>query len=97
VPIGNGRPEPGFPQGRRRTAANLTGFPQFPGWNSNPLDAPDPEAANPALPAWVKFPTDPHAMTVPYDVEVLWVTDDRAMSTGTHGPLLTSSTLITGT
>jgi hypothetical protein len=77
TPIGNGRPEAGFPQGRRRTAANLAKFTQFPGWNSNAIDAPDPEASNPALPAWLKFQTDPHAMTIPYDVEVLWVPDDR--------------------
>jgi hypothetical protein len=77
TPIGNGRPEPGFPNGRRRTAANLTNFPQFPGFNSNPLDTPDPEAGNASLPAWLKFQTDPHAMTVPYDVEAIWVPDDR--------------------
>lgn len=43
----------------RRTAANLTGFPQFPGFVGGDL-------AN----------GDPHAMTVPYDVEALWVLDD---------------------
>jgi FtsP/CotA-like multicopper oxidase with cupredoxin domain len=54
----------GYP---RRTAANLTKFPQFPGFNPNPLTAPDPLGV---------FPTDPNAMTVPYDVEALWVLDD---------------------
>ena len=51
----------------RRTAANLAKFPQFPGFNSNPLHTPDPAGV---------FPTDPHAFTVPYDVEALWVLDD---------------------
>jgi FtsP/CotA-like multicopper oxidase with cupredoxin domain len=54
----------GYP---RRTAANLANFPQFPGFNGNPLTTPDPNGV---------FPTDPHAMTVPYDVEALWVIDD---------------------
>ncbi len=54
----------GYP---RRTAANLTNFPQFPGFNSTPLHSPDPAGV---------FPTDPHAFTVPYDVEALWVLDD---------------------
>jgi hypothetical protein len=39
VPIGRGLPEPGFPNGRRRCAANTSAFPQFPGFNSNPLTA----------------------------------------------------------
>ncbi len=77
TPIGNGRPEPGFPLGRRRTAANLAAFPQFGQDNFNLLTTPDPEANNPDLPAWLKFATDPHAHTVPYDVEALWVVDDR--------------------
>jgi hypothetical protein len=74
IPIGHCR------DGKRRIAANLaptaanpTGFPQFPGWNSNPRDAVDPWTGDPAL----KFLTDPHAQTVPYDVEALWVFDDR--------------------
>ncbi len=62
IPIGRCR------DGKFRTAANLTSFPQFPGFNPNPIDAPDPLG---------QFPTDPHAMTVPYDVEVFWVFDDR--------------------
>jgi hypothetical protein len=74
IPIGHCR------DGKRRiaahlapTAANPAGFPQFPGWNSNPRDATDPWTGNPAL----KFLTDPHAQSVPYDVEGLWVFDDR--------------------
>lgn len=71
IPIGCGR------DGKRRTAANLTEFPEFPDFNNSDLEAPDPEADNPALPAYLKFATDPHAMTVAYDVEALWVLDDR--------------------
>ncbi|GFO68816.1 hypothetical protein GMLC_23950 [Geomonas limicola] len=67
APIGHCR------DGKRRTAANLTDFPQFPGFNGNLLTAPDPWTGDPAL----TFATDPHAMTVPYDVEALWVLDDR--------------------
>ncbi len=63
----------------RRTAANVSKVllpggsivdrsAMFPGFNSNALTTPDPED---------QFPTDPHAMTVPYDLEVLWVPDDR--------------------
>lgn len=48
----------GYP---RRTAANLARFPQFPGFNNQPLTS-----------------GDPHAMTVPYDVEAAWVVDDRS-------------------
>lgn len=62
IPIGHCR------DGKRRIAANLAEYPQFPGFNSNPIDAPDPLG---------QYPTDPHAMTVPYDVEALWVLDDR--------------------
>ncbi|MEH7238180.1 multicopper oxidase domain-containing protein [Bacillus sp. JJ1562] len=46
----------GYP---RRTAANLSEFPEFPGFNSSDIEL-----------------GDPHAMTVPYDVEALWVIDD---------------------
>jgi hypothetical protein len=46
----------GYP---RRTAASLANFPQFPGFNAQPLES-----------------MDPHAHTVPYDVEALWVLDD---------------------
>ena len=82
VPIGNGRPEPGFPLGRRRIAAYLNpafnpAFAVFGQDNFNAVDSPDPLAADPTLPAWMKFATDPHACTIPYDVEGLWVLDDR--------------------
>ena len=46
----------GYP---RRTAANLTNYPKFPGFVGGTLES-----------------GDPHAMTVPYDVEALWVIDD---------------------
>jgi hypothetical protein len=63
VPIGAGR------DGKRRTAANLRGTPlESIQDNFNPLDSPDPAG---------QFPTDPHAFTVAYDVEALWVLDDR--------------------
>jgi len=67
IPIGHCR------DGKRRTAANLTAFPQFPDFNSNLLTASDPWSGDNRL----KFQTDPHAMTVAYDVEALWVLDDR--------------------
>lgn len=53
---GDGKNVGGYP---RRTAANTARFPQFPGFNSNPIES-----------------GDPHAYTVPYDVEALWVLDD---------------------
>jgi FtsP/CotA-like multicopper oxidase with cupredoxin domain len=69
VPIGHCR------DGKRRTAANLSptaanpaGFPQFPDFNNSLLTDPDPLG---------QYSTDPHAMTVAYDVEALWVLDDR--------------------
>lgn len=71
IPIGHCR------DGKRRTAANLTGFPQFPNFVGGDIRDPDPEAANPNLPASLKFLSNPHAMTVSYDVEALWVFDDR--------------------
>ncbi|MEH7493704.1 multicopper oxidase domain-containing protein [Neobacillus niacini] len=46
----------GYP---RRTAANLTQFPEFPGFVGGDI-----------------LSGDPHAMTVPYDVEAIWVIDD---------------------
>jgi len=78
IPIGQCRDR------KYRIAANVTNFPQFPGFNSNPLTALDPERDNPDLPEWLKFKTDPHAMTVPYDVEVLWVVDDRDSTWSEH-------------
>jgi hypothetical protein len=91
TPIGNGRPEPGFPLGRRRTAANLNpainpAFAKFGQTNFNPLTTPDPEANNPNLPSWLKFATDPHAHTVHYDVEALWVLDDRDINWSNLAP-----------
>jgi hypothetical protein len=71
IPIGHCR------DGKRRTAANLTGFPQFPNFVGGDIRDPDPEANNPNLPASLKFLSNPHAMTVAYDVEALWVFDDR--------------------
>jgi len=86
-PIGHGRPEPGFDTGRFRTAANLDfpGIPTFPGFykvDTTGATTPNPAqgVANPdpwTGAAFLKFPTDPHAYTVPYDVEALWVVDDR--------------------
>ncbi len=68
IPIGAGR------DGKRRIAANLKGTSLAALQdNFNPLDAPDPWTGDPRL----KFLTDPHAHTVPYDVEALWVVDDR--------------------
>ena len=49
----------------------------FPGFIGGDIRDPDPEAANVALPAYLRFPVNPHAMTVPFDVEALWVVDDR--------------------
>ncbi len=73
IPIGACR------DGRFRTAANVSRIllpdgsiedwsERFPGSNTNPLTSPDPLG---------QFPADPHAMTVPYDVEALWAFDDR--------------------
>ena len=62
TPIGAGR------DGLFRTAANLSAFPQFGQDNFNLLTASDPLG---------QFPTDPHAHTVAYDVEAIWVFDDR--------------------
>jgi FtsP/CotA-like multicopper oxidase with cupredoxin domain len=53
----------GYP---RRTAANLTNF-RWPG-DSNPV---------PGFVGGALDPSTPHAMTVPYDTEALWVLDDR--------------------
>jgi hypothetical protein len=71
IPIGHCR------DGKRRIAANLTNFPQFPDFIGGDIRDPDPEAGNPDLPASLKFLSNPHAMTVAYDVEALWVFDDR--------------------
>ncbi len=73
----NANPVGACRDGRFRTAANLVDFPQFGQDHFDPLDTPDPEAGNSSLPPWLKFQTDPHAYTVPYDIEALWVLDDR--------------------
>lgn len=63
IPIGASR------DGNFRVAANLKGTPLARlQRNFRPLTARDPRG---------EFPTDPHAHTVPYDVEALWVVDDR--------------------
>jgi len=67
IPIGHCR------DGKRRTAASLGAFPQFPDFNANPITALDPWTGD----ANLKYDTDPHAHTVAYDVEALWVLDDR--------------------
>jgi hypothetical protein len=67
IPIGHCR------DGKRRTAANLTAFPQFPDFNASPVNSVDPWTGDPAL----KFNTNPHGHTVAYDIEALWVLDDR--------------------
>ena len=77
VPIGAGR------DGKRRVACNLdnplTGqprFTQFPGFNRRPVDSPDDQPLGPTD-TNIRFATDPHAMTVPFNVESLLVFDDR--------------------
>lgn len=77
-PINNA--DPNAPQSKdpgaypRRTAANLSllGFNQAQldalGWVGGSIFDPDPLGV---------YPANPHAMTVEYDVEALWVTDDR--------------------
>jgi multicopper oxidase len=71
VPIGHCR------DGFRRTAANLAAFPQFPNFNGNLLTAADPWTGDVTKNQLLAFATDPHAMTVAYDIEALWVVDDR--------------------
>jgi FtsP/CotA-like multicopper oxidase with cupredoxin domain len=53
---GGGNNPGGYP---RRTAANTSAFPQFPGFQAGEIS-----------------PADPHAYTIPYDYEALWVCDD---------------------
>lgn len=57
----------GYP---RRTAANIAAFPQFPGFVMGDLSFGVGGAFDLGV-------GDPHAFTVPYDVEALWVLDDR--------------------
>jgi hypothetical protein len=77
IPVGHCR------DGKRRVACNLddplTGnqrFTQFPGFNRRPVDSPDDRSLGDGD-TNIRFPTDPHAMTVPFDVEALMVFDDR--------------------
>jgi len=79
VPIGAGRDR------LFRVQANLTGTPLAAlQTNFNPLftadPGPDPGDVN------LTFPTDPHAFTVPYDVEALWVLDDRDIIWSENAP-----------
>jgi hypothetical protein len=95
-PIGGGR------DGKRRAACNLddplTGLPrftQFPGFNRNLVDAPDP-GPNPGD-TQISFPTDPHASTVPFDVEALMVFDDRDSVWSDLAPNARATFPLTGT
>jgi hypothetical protein len=70
IPINVGGPPKNVGGYPRRTAANTTLFPQFPGFVGG-----DP-VFGVAGPGGVGV-GDPHAFTIPYDVEALWVCDDR--------------------
>lgn len=64
IPIGAGL------DGKRRIAANVATFKQFPGFvGGDPIYGVGNAADNGV--------GHPHAFTVPYDVEALWVLDDR--------------------
>lgn len=77
VPIGRCR------DNKRRTAANLSAFGHLGfDWKGGQLTDQDPWQGNPSL----KFQTDPHAMTVAYDVEALWVPDDRDWAWSEYAP-----------
>ncbi len=56
--------------GKFRIAANLAKFPQFPGFIAGDPVFGVGNATDDGI-------GDPHAFTVPYDVEVMWVLDDR--------------------
>ena len=63
-------------------------FSQFPGFVDRPIDSPDDRPLGPND-TNIRFPTDPHAMTVPFDVESLLAFDDRDsvwsdMAAGAH-------------
>ncbi|MBI2859560.1 MAG: carboxypeptidase regulatory-like domain-containing protein [Chloroflexi bacterium] len=51
----------------------------FSGFIAGSIEEADPWASDPpgTHDSRLIFPVNPHAMTVPYDVEVLWVVDDR--------------------
>jgi len=85
IPVGAGR------DGKFRTAANLLPLAaavrrKFPGFIAGDpiqgVNVADPWTGDPFL----KFATDPHAFTVPYDVEALWVLDDRDSVWSDLGP-----------
>jgi hypothetical protein len=75
TPIGAGR------DGKFRTAANLAAFPQFPGFIGG-----DPVNGVATADPLGQYRYDPHAFTVPYDVEVIWVVDDRDSNWSTLAP-----------
>ncbi|MBI4294909.1 MAG: carboxypeptidase regulatory-like domain-containing protein [Chloroflexi bacterium] len=70
---GSGKPDSGagYENLAVRTDAEVQAL--YPGYVGGNIDDPDPWAGDPAM----KFPVNPHAKTVPYDVEALWVVDDR--------------------
>ena len=95
IPVGNSRPEPGFPLGFRRCAANLDPainayFARFGQSAAErvPLTTPDPAG---------QFLTDPHAYTVRYDVEALWVLDDRDINWSQMAPDARATFPVSGT
>jgi hypothetical protein len=70
VPIIAGGPNKNVGGYPRRIAANLANFPQFPGFVTG--------NATFGVAGLLDLGVgDPHAFTVPYDVEALWVCDDR--------------------
>ena len=86
--------------GKYRTAANLDTLPavvkaRFPGYiPGHPVqgvNVPAPAGRTTAAGGVVTFKTDPLAYTVPYDVEVIWVPDDRSSqwSDGAPDPFTT--------
>ena len=70
IPITVGGPPKNVGGYPRRTAANLSGFPLFPGFVGG-------DATYGVGGAFDLGVGDPHAFTVAYDVEALWVMDDR--------------------
>lgn len=73
IPINAGGPPKNVGGYPRRTAANLGSFSsRFPGFVSGDATYGVAGPLDGAL-----GPPDPHAFTIPYDVEALWVLDDR--------------------
>ena len=104
-PIGGGR------DGKRRVACNLNDplngnlrFPQFtsinPGnqnlYNNRPLNSPDNQPLGPNDTP-IRFATDPHEMTVTFDVESLLVFDDRDSVWGDLAPSARATFPVAGT